>query len=201
VVDANSSGRVAPRIKSIDVRANLLSQRLAERKTLYHASRSRLLMIAGILLSGGLLLPWLYQVQARATKAASAILAERGKLQKEVTELQSLADEVEPKVRQAGMVSKCMTRSERFMNEFITVMNAISPEVALNNVKGEVLGGEVKLTARADAETFPAVKSYLQRAAQGANPKDTGVTSTKRSDALRKGGISFEFTKKVRIGS
>lgn len=200
MVDASSSGRAAPKIKSIDVRANLLSQRLAERLKMFQAVRARLYLIAAIVLAGSLLLPWLYGIQARASQSAAGLIAERTKLQKTLDELQVKADQIEPELKRQQMIAKCVARSTVFIGEFIKVMNAVSPELAMNNLKGEVVGGELKLSTRADAETFAAVENYVRSASQGAAPKDAGITSTKRSDTLRKGGINFEFTKKVQIG-
>lgn len=198
--EASSSGHAAHKIKSIDVHANLLSQRLAEREMLGRSVRRKLLAILVALGISSAILPFLYtRALAISTKAGIAE-QENTKLKSELAKVREAAKLVQPRIKSHEMVAKCRTYASAFFGQVVRLMNAPSGQVALTSLRADVIGGDVKLLVKADAEDFASAEEFLRQARAGGSPEDAGFTWTRRSDVLKKGGVSFELAKKATIG-
>lgn len=198
--EASSSGHAAPKIKSIDVHANLLSQRLFEREQLGRTIRRKLLAIFAALIAAGAVLPFLYTSALSAMTRASIAERENTKLKTELTKVREAAKLVQPRIQSRNLVAKCRGFAGAFLGQIIQLMNAPTGHVAMANLRADVVGGDLKLLVKADAEDFASAEDFLRRAREGGSPEDAGFTWTRRSDVLKNGGVSFELAKKATIG-
>lgn len=201
MTEVSSSGRAAPKIKSIDVQANLLSQRLADRERLWRASRRKLFAIGAVVTIAAGSLPSLYTSAAAASLKAAKAEKTAATVKGLLTKTREAAKVAEPKIQSFEMLQGSKKYARAFLAQVVATLNAPSDRVALSGLRAEVIGGDMKVSARADAEDYAAAEEFLAKARQGARPEDVGFNWTRRSDLLKLGGTSFELSRKVVLAS
>jgi hypothetical protein len=201
VTEASSPGRAAPKIKSINVHANLLSQRLEERERLRVAGNKKLLFVMAAVAATLMILPWMFGLSQAASKKAATLEKTLASLKGEVTKLRESSKLIEPQVQNLEMMSKSRANLSAFLAQAVATMKAVGPDMVVANFRCDVLGGDMTITIKADSEGYGAAERFLEKARLGVPPDKAGFTTTRRSDLLHKGGVSFEFVKKVVVGS
>lgn len=193
------SGREAPSTKRIDVEANLLDEWVLERRETKKQIQLRLVAMAGIIGLGvwatGNLLHWRSGFAAKEAPVAQRLKAVQG----QYAEIVPAAGANAP-ADFRGMAQGTKKNADAYMAQIVALMNSASPSMALSNLKADVLGGEVKLTGTADAETYYAANEFIQRNNDASKGMNATQVSTSRSDLLSTDGVSFQFVKKVRVG-
>jgi hypothetical protein len=200
MAEQSMSGHAAPRIRSINVRVNLLSQRVEERNRALSVARAKVIQVTSVFVTASVLLPWLINLAASASANAARWQRKASALRAEVSQLNEKAKLVKPRLEERDMIAGAKRHADAFMGQLVSVLNSAPPTMAISGMRVDILGGDVKVSVRADAEDYRSAEAFLDRAKAGAGPQDAGFTSTKRSDVLAKGGISFEFIKKVGLG-
>lgn len=199
MTEANSSGRAAPKSRSIDVHVNLLSQRVADRARIVRVAKRKMLAIGLVVLASAASLPLIYAEASAATAEAVKAQKVAASVKTALTKARESAKLVEPRIQGREMLDNSRKFAHAFFDQLVNILNAPSDRVAIAGIRAEVLGGDLKISARADAEDFAAADEFLARARGDALPEDVGFNWTRRSDLLRVGGTSFELVKKVAL--
>lgn len=200
MLEANTSGRAAHKIKSINVHANLLSQRLAERSRLSKAALGKMVGLGVVIVLSSATLPLLYGAAMRTRAASAAAEAALASLKTEVAKAREASKLAAPRIMTREILSKTQRYGGQFLGQVLMVMASVSRGMVLKGLKAEVNGGEVTITAQAEAENFTAAQSFLDQARVGSAPGSAGFNSTRQSNLLGKAGLSFEFVKKASVG-
>lgn len=192
------SGREAPSTKRIDVEANLLQEWLLERRDTKKQIQLRIVGIAGLAILGFYCISHLNSWKA-GFAAKQKPLAQRLKaVQDQFTKMQPATGGASDADVQK-LVQSANKNADAYMAQIIGLMNSGSSSLALSSLKVDVLGGEVKLTGQADAETFYAANEFIQRNNDASKGWNATQISTSRSDLLATDGVSFQFVKKVKV--
>ena len=194
------SGREAPSTKRIDVEANLLQDWLVERREIRKQIQLRIVGILGITFLG------VFGVSQFTTAKAKLALSHKP-LQQRLKNLQAQYAEVAPQEAAGGtspadiqkMIDQSKSYGDAYMGQLVALLNSASPSMAFSSLKQDVLGGEVKITGQADAETNYTANEFIQRNTNPAKNMNAIMVSTSRSDVLAMDGVSFQFVKKVRV--
>lgn len=195
--DMSSLGRVPPRMKSINVEANLLSARLAERARVAEASRKRLLLIGAVLGVLALAAPPLYQYQIAAGGRVKAAQVENDKVAEQLAVLQKQVDEATPKVQESEMVAILREQADDFLGQLVYLMNSTTSGVAISGVKADVMAATMTLTCNAEAESFEEAQAFASNAKAGPDVKEVFLSSARQSTALGVKGMGFDLVKRV----
>ena len=193
----SSLGRVPPRMKSINVEANLLSARLAERARVAEASRKRLLLIGAVLGVLALAAPPLYQYQIAAGGRVKAAQVENDKVAEQLAVLQKQVDEATPKVQESEMVAILREQADDFLGQLVYLMNSTTSGVAISGVKADVMAATMTLTCNAEAESFEEAQAFASNAKAGPDVKEVFLSSARQSTALGVKGMGFDLVKRV----
>lgn len=192
------SGREAPSTKRIDVEANLLDQWVLERQETKTQIKQRLFVLAGIVGLGvwgaTALNHWRAGVAIKQAPVAQRLKAVQAQYSEIVPQNTGTSEaEIEK------MAGTAKGHAEGYMAQVVALMNSASQSLAFSSLKVDVLGGEVKLSGQADAETYYAANEFIQRNNDASKGMNATQVSTSRSDLLANDGVSFQFVKKVRV--
>ena len=201
MLDANSYGHAAPETKTINVEANLLSERLGEREKHIEAARRRLLLIFLTLIVGLAALPPLYRMEARAHKSAVAAKTRADEMGAVLTQVMHEEQGVRPKLATEELRIRVQKQTQELLGHMYLVMNAVTKSIVLGSLKAEVVSGDIKISGGADAESYGDARAFISTAGEGPNVQDMVLSSTRRSDALGNNGVAFDFIKRVKVGS
>ncbi len=197
--DASSHGHAPPRTKTINVEANLLGERLRERDKLRQALQRKALLTLAVTGAAAATLPTLLGYMSQASDKANQTQRLESNLQTQLSSLRSKGDKAQPRIADQEMMEKVKTNADIIVGQATLVMNCASPQIAFADLKTEVLGGELRISCRADAESFSVAQRFVSGAGQGPKVIDAILASTKRSDVIAKGGIAIEFVKRVKV--
>jgi hypothetical protein len=192
------SGREAPSTKRIDVEANLLAEWLLERRETRKQIQLRVIGIAGIAILG-------FWGIGTSNQTRSAYAAKQKPVAQRLKAVQDQFNKMAPAASGTSdsdiqkMIETANSHSDAYMGQVIELMNSASPSLAMSTLKIDVLGGEVKMTGQADAETYYAANEFIQHNNDPAKGMNASQLSTTRSDMLATDGVSFQFVKKVKV--
>lgn len=194
----NSPGLEA-RNKTINVEANLLAERIAEREKVLIAVRRKFLWLVCVLLSGLLFVPPMLAFSAAESRRTERLAKQQQILAAQLASLQAEQRSAEPKLLQQRMMEDVRGNAQRFLGQLLLVLNAAPPQMAFASVKADMNSGEMRIVSRADAESYTAARQFVDGAKGGPGVVDTITSSTRRSDTLGPSGVTFEFVKRVRM--
>lgn len=199
MVEASSPGRVSPRIKSIDVEANLLGERIAERERLLDAMSRKALASLGLVLFGLVILPAAYRLQAQVSQKAIAAKAAEGIAARALAERKAVLEVQQPKLKDSQMLDTLHTYSENFFTQLAGFANSASAGMVFSTIKSEVLAGEMKIMAKADAESYSIARDFVAVAGKVPKAKTATLKGWRRNEEFGPSGVSFdvEFTAEV----
>lgn len=195
--DMSSHGRVSPKTKSINVEANLLSERVAERLRIAEASRNRLLLIIAVLGFLGLVAPPLYQFQAVEAAKVKNAQVEHDKVHETLAALQKQVDEASPKVQEGELLILLRNQANEFIGQTILLMNCTTEGVAISTLEADVMSASMTLKCSADAQGFEDAQAFAANAKSGPFAKDVFLSSARLSTALGGKGVGFDLIKRV----
>ncbi|HVT11078.1 MAG TPA: hypothetical protein VHE55_02330 [Fimbriimonadaceae bacterium] len=192
------SGREAPSTRRIDVEANLLEGWLGERQRMRREIQLRIVGIAGIAILG-------FWGTSEVNRWRAGIAVKEQPVQQRLRAIQAQFAKVvptnsgTPEADIEKMVATSKTHADAYMAQIIALLNTSSSSMAISSLKADVLGGEVKLTGQADAETYYAASQFIQQNNDPTKGMNAAQLSTTRSDLLATDGVSFQFVKKARV--
>lgn len=200
MVEVSSPGRVSPRIKSIDVEANLLGERIAERERLADAMSRKAFASIGVLLFGLLVLPAAYRLQAKmGIHAASAqdaqVIAER-----QLADRKAVLALQQPKLQDTQMLDTLHTYADNYFEQLTLLLNSASSGMVFSSVKCDVLGGDMKVVAKADAESYGIARDFVATLGKGPKTSTATLKGWRRNEDFGAGGVSFDVETTAKVG-
>jgi hypothetical protein len=195
----SSLGAASPKQRTINVEVNLLAEWLERRNRL----RDERVRWTGILATLGLAaivtIPFLSDTAiAAAGKAQKAALISRTHEMTLLT-LQAQQSQLQPRIDSDAMLQLCRGRATTLMTCLFGVLNATTPKVAVESIEATVLGGEVSIRTKAQAQTYESAQDYVSGAGQGVGVKSAILSTARQNKDLGPEGVSFEFTKKIEV--
>lgn len=196
----NSLGVGPLRNRKINVEVNLLGEWLDSRARLHDERLRWTGILTTIALVAVVTLPILSEAagtqRQRARRAETTANQRAGAL----AALQTQLSEVQPKLDSEATQAKCQQNATAFMVELLAVLNSTSPQMAVENIESSILGGEVSIRTKAQAETYLAAQQYVAQAGQGGRVKSAILASARQNLGWGPDGVTFEFAKKVQVG-
>jgi len=117
--------------------------------------------------------------------------------------LQSVAREQKdalPRLDNEALKTTLRRRSRLFLGQTVLLLNSAPTGLAIEALSSDVIGGEQTIRVKADAETGSVAELFASEASLGPKKLSAVVVNSRESDRLRKGGVAFEFVKKVEVG-
>jgi hypothetical protein len=198
---ANSLGNGAPNLKSINVECNLLETWLAERIALQRALAKRMVIIGVSLLALFASTPPLYLALCDAQKKEVAVTRTQAALEKEMAGWDAQRKEADPVVAGQQMLEKSADKVKLTIGWTADTMNLAPAKVVIESCRTEVLGGELTIRIRADAETSAVAQQYVESAGKDPRVASSLLASSHRNPLMGPKGVAFEFVRKVEVGS
>lgn len=190
------TGNGTPSIRSINVRANILSEWRSNQKR-YRTDLVR--CIAGIALSCALPLafvPMMESVRASAMAGEQGAQAKLDSLQKEITAADAAKKMAEPKAAAAELHGQTSQFFSRMLGEFYQVLDSAKSGMAFSTAKVEIREAEAVIDCHGDAEGYDVAAAFADQA--GSTPsKVSTLASTRPNRLLGPEGITFEYIKRV----
>ncbi len=197
MLDTSSLGRAQPRTKTINVEANLLSERTVERARIAEGSRKRLFCIGLVLTVLALIAPALYRLQGAAARRAQSALAVAGKLDGQLAELERRAEDAQPKVDDDAIVQSLRSADQRFLSQCVSAMNSTTSGVAISGLRAEIAAGSMLVKVAADAESFEQAQAFLANIKESSRVKEAFLSSARASKILGENGFGFDLQASV----
>ncbi len=200
MVDVSTPGRAQPKTRTINVEANLLSERLIERTRLLDAMSRKAFWGVGILVFALMVLPTAYRMQRDLGKRAAALAIEAGTLQRNLANKQAIVESSKPAVEDSRMISDTRTFSSNLLEQTLTVLNASDSDMVFSSIKIEVLGGDMKLSGRADAKSYRVARDFVTRLANAKGTKSAVLKQWRLNEEFGPNGVAFEVDRVAGVG-
>lgn len=201
MLDASSAGRgTQPRSKTINVEANLMAQRLIERRSVLDGNRRRVVILAAILFSGLLSLPAIFAWMISANAAAISSSAREAQISSRLSELKKRQDTARPAIQESQLLGVVDSRANAYLGRVIQFLNCVEPDMALSSMKVEVTAGQMKITATAEAEDYDAYRRFVARCQEAVGMDNVFPRSVKARSLLGQKGVVFDIEHKARVG-
>jgi hypothetical protein len=194
----SSFGNAAPKHRSIDVGANLLSQWAEEQAKLRKEIARYGLLLAAATLMATVATPSLWgRGNAAASKAAS-LRAETTDLDKQLEDTDKARKAAQPILVVNEMCDRTRKGFDFFRAQLERPLRSGNVRMALSNVRCEVVAAQAHVIAQAFAEDEGAAEAFAQNAAeQGA--KVDGITTSRPSTLLGPNGLGFQYEKRIGV--
>lgn len=198
-MEASISGHAQPRQRTLDVEVNLLSEWLERRvKTREQTTRSAICRAVSALLVA-VAIPLLFRTASAAAGRATALKLASGTAAKRVEALEKQRLAALPRVDEAEMRIAVRRQARQFLGQTAIVLNAALPGMAVEVLGVEVLGGELTLRCKADAENSKVAEHFLDGAGKGPNALSILLSNSQRNGRLGPDGVGFEMVKRVEV--
>lgn len=193
----NSLGAGPHKGRTINVEVNLLGEWLKSRSKL-HDDRLRWTgYLTAVAFAALVALPLLSELAAaqrsRVRTAESVANAQAATL----AALQNELSLVQPKLDGEATLAKTQAQAKGFLAEMLAVLNQTSPQMAIETIEGSVLGGEVSIKTKAQAETYLSAQQFVAQAGQGKGVKSAILATARQYKNFGPDAVTFEFAKKV----
>ena len=196
----SSLGAAPPKQRTINVEVNLLAEWLERRNRLRDERLRWTGILATLVVVSVVSIPYLSDVAAAQQNRSQKAIAEAGGRSAALITLQQQQSVVQPKIDSDAMVQQCRQRAKQFMFEFFAVLNATTPKMAIETIDTSVLGGEITIRTKAQAETYLAAQEYVAVAGKGSRVKSAILSSARQNKTLGPEGVTFEFAKRLEVG-
>lgn len=196
----SSLGAAPPKQRTINVEVNLLAEWLERRNRLRDERLRWTGILATLVVVSVVSLPYLSDIAAAQQSRSQKAISGAGGRSAALITLQQQQSVVQPKIDSDAMVQDCRRRAKQFMSEFFSVLNATTPKMAVETIDASVLGGEVTIRTKAQAETYLAAQEYVELAGKGTRVKSAILSTARQNKTLGQEGVTFEFAKRLEVG-
>ena len=199
MLDASSHGRVAPKSKSINVEANLLSQRIEERTSIRSEIRKRLAIASIALLIVLIGFPPVYRFHSAETKAYKEV-ADRDKLlAAQLETLKKTQEQLQPILNDQNLFKSIKSHGNEVLGQLVLFLNNASPHLSLTSISTTVKDGKIEIAANAMATSYMVAADFIKESAKGPNSDGTELGTMGNNPVLGPEGVTFNLTKKIRV--
>lgn len=199
MLDASSHGHVALKTKSINVEANLLSQRLEERRLIRDELRKRIAIAAIVVIALLAGFPPVYKFHSaqadryRKAKAQDELLSAR------LANIQQQQQSLQPAIEDQQLVGSLKRHGNEVLGQLLLFLNHVNPRVALSSVSTAIKDGEIHINTSGVAIDYDAAAKFIAESANGPNSKGTILSTMGIDQSLGLDGVNFNFMKKIKV--
>lgn len=199
MLEATTSGLAQPKHKTINAEVNLLAEWQRARDRVHE----QIVRVAAGLTLLGLLAFGTVPVLFRTSRAADARLknanASLSQTQAQLSGLEAARKAAKPRIDEGAMSDTVRLEATEFLGHTIGVINSASAGMAFETITADVIGGELTLRCKADAESNAVVQTFLSQAGGGPNVNSTLLATAQRNARLSKDGVGFEYVKRIGV--
>lgn len=98
------------------------------------------------------------------------------------------------------MISDTRTFSSNLLEQTLTVLNASDSDMVFSSIKIEVLGGDMKLSGRADAKSYRVARDFVTRLANAKGTKSAVLKQWRLNEEFGPNGVAFEVDRVAGVG-
>jgi hypothetical protein len=113
--------------------------------------------------------------------------------------LQEARKEAKPRIDQSTMHDTVRREANQFLGHTVLVINSASAGMAFETVSADVIGGEMTLHCKADAESNLVAQNFIEQAGGGPNVESTLLATAEKNGKLARDGIGFEYVKRIQV--
>jgi Tfp pilus assembly protein PilN len=197
--DASLHGRVAPKSKSINVDANLLSERLEYRERLRSTAKNRLGVLAIGLGLAFLALPPLYHLERDADKRYAFLSGQEKIMKGRLDDLKKVQDSAKPIIEDKQILDSLHRHGNEFLGQLTLFLNNVDPALCLLNLSAQVQSNTIQITSQANAVSYKAASDFVSLAAKSPNCKETVISSMVSNNSFSKDGVVFDMQQKLTV--
>ena len=199
MLEASTTGHAQPKHKTINAEVNLLTEWQKDRgKVNDQIARVAGLMALVAALAFGTV-PFLvrgyHDSGDRLRMSQDSLKRVSGVL----TGLQQARKEAKPRIDQSAMHDTVVREANQFLGHTVLVINSASAGMAFEKVSANVIGGEMTIDCKADAESNLVEQTFIDQASRGPNVESTLLQTAQKSTTLSHDGVSFECKKTVGV--
>lgn len=199
--DASTAGRgPQPKTKTINVEANLMAQRLIERRQLQESTRRRMILFIAVACSAVFSLPALFTWMSTATRVAASTMNREADLRTRLNAIREKQETARPAIQESQLLGVVRGRANTYLGRVAEFLNCVEPDMALKSLKVEVLAGSMKISAQAEAESYESYKKFVVRCQEAVGKENVFPRSVKASSLLGDRGVVFDIEHKVQVG-
>lgn len=199
--DASTAGRgPQPKTKTINVEANLMAQRLIERRQLQESTRRRMMLFLAVAFSAVFSLPALFTWMSTSVRVSGQTLDREADIRRRLLAIQQKAETARPAIQESQLLGVVRGRANTYLGRVAEFLNCVEPDMALKSMKVEVLAGNMKISAQAEAENYEAYKKFVSRCQEAVGKENVFPRSVKASSLLGDKGVVFDIEHKVQVG-
>lgn len=192
-------GHAAPSVKSINVECNLLLAWRQARAREEARLRKSLVAFGAAVVLGVCTVPPLTSALKHQQKLEAAAQSSVNALGKELTGLNAKRKESDPQVAVQDMVAKSTLKTTAFVGAFLRPLNRTARTMAISDIHIEIIGGDITIRGRADAETYQDGQRFVEEASRSSQVGSAILLSSRRANTLGAKGVSFEFLEKSTV--
>lgn len=199
MLEASSTGHAPPRNKTINTEVNLLAEWQRERGRVNELITRQMVALALFALVAFSSVPFLVRAQAaaneRLTKAKYAVQGTSTLL----ADLESKQKAAKPRIDESEMHETVRHEATQFLGHAVKVINAAPAGMAFDTVGADVIGGELAIRCKADAESNSVVQYFIDHAGRGENVNSTLLATAQKNGKLSRDGVGFEYVKRIGV--
>lgn len=190
------TGNVTHSIRSINVRANILSEWTVNQAR-FHTEMLRYSSAIAICcaVAAGLA-PICERARGASMAEVSRNAATLAQLKVELAEAQATKKTAEPGEALAELRAETTGHFNRLLGEVYQVLDSAKSGMAFSAAKVDIREAEIIIDCRADAESYDVAAAFAQQAGSTLN-KISNLASTRPNALLGPSGVSFEYIKRV----
>lgn len=113
--------------------------------------------------------------------------------------LQQARKDAKPRIDQSTMHDTVRREANKFLGHAVLVINSASAGMAFETVSVDVIGGEMTLHCKAEAESNVVAHTFIAQAGQGPNVESTLLATAEKNPALGRDGVEFEYVKRIEV--
>lgn len=200
MLDTSSIGRAQHKTRTINVEANLMAQRISERARLQENIYRRTVMCIVTLAATGIIVPPLFRWQGNQAMLSAMAAARQTEAAALLQAVQQEKASTEPKLAEETIRGNVVKYAQGYIGEVIRFTNASRPDMTLAAMKVDIAGGEVKIVARADAESYSAYEQFIERLQAFAGHENVAPKSIRGGTDLGDNSVMFELNYRTRLG-
>ncbi|MEA2554352.1 MAG: hypothetical protein QOJ65_2528 [Fimbriimonadaceae bacterium] len=199
MLEVSSTGPAQLKHKTINAEVNLLTEWQRERSRVNEQIARTAGVLALILLVAFGSLPFLLKSFWISTERLTASRTALKDVSADLVLLETARKEAKPRIDQSAMHETVTHEARQFLGHTMLVLNSASAGMAFETVTSNVIGGELTLHVKADAESNAVAQTFIEQAGGGPNVNSTLLATAQKNGKLSADGIGFDYVKRIGV--
>lgn len=198
MLNGNFTGNAQHSVRSINVRANLLTEWSADQgRFRREALRYSAAIIATVLIMTTSI-PLLESARRKSLPGIRQHEAELSDLGVALAQADQAKKAVAPAVAASELRAQTSAYFSQLMGQTYRVLDAANSGVVFSSIKADVRAGEIAIDCKADAMSFEAAQAFGQASGIG-DHKISSLASIRPGGLFGESGITFDYMKRVSV--